>query len=207
MNKFAHSTLQKSPRVSQSPPNGFTLVELIIAAILLAVVGSAAGILSNVATRSIINTTTTANSSSAIDSDIAQIREIAERYTCCAGTCTSNPTTISTYISNGTCQGATNRDSTYYFPVSTTDASRTNADAFAALCTNTNGSILDQLVTDIGTYAPIATSLTPTGVTRNITKNLGNPPTNTLTITYSNTALATTSRIVTIRPTVADWCP
>ena len=164
--------------------HGFTLVELLISAAILAVAASMAGVLVTVSNRSIVASGQLSNASSAIESNIASIRALSESYTCCAGTCTTSPTASTSCIG---VQG----DSSYYFP-----QVAANVTAFGTLCTN--GNLTNALMTAIDGLGQ------PANVTRAAAVK-EDAVAHRLRITFSDANGI--SKVVEIVPTVAAWCP
>lgn len=163
---------------------GFTIIELVVSAVILALAASTAGVLVGVSNRSTITSREVAEASSAIESDIARIRTISESYTCCAGTCTSSPT------ASASCIGSLG-DSSYYFPQQLAGIT-----AFTTLCSN--GNLTNSLMTAIDSLPQ------PSGVTRaNSVKE--DAISHRLSITYS--AAGGVNKVLKIVPTVAGWCP
>ena len=95
--------------------DGFTMVEILVGVVLLAVVASGSAVLISVANRLLGTSTSQSNAQAAVDSDISRARKLAEDYTCCPGSCTADAATITTACAAGKCLGNVN-DSTYYFP-------------------------------------------------------------------------------------------
>ena len=140
---------------------------------------------------------------SLVDTDLARVRRLNDRYTCSSGTCTSL----------GTAELGNND----FFPAPTSTAADGNTaagNAFEALCNST--SLITQLVADIG-IAP--STLTAAGITYSIdTTNQGQQTisefgTNVVrnlhryTITYTNNSSGELLRRVTLVPTTVAWCP
>lgn len=171
-------------RFNSLPGRGFTIVELVVSALVFTLVASMAGVLIGVSSRSTQTTQQVAEASSAIESDVARVRALAESYTCCAGTCTSTPTASASCIGNL-------GDSSYYFPQQSAGVT-----AFTALCAN--GNLTNALMTSIDGLSQ------PTGVTRSaVVKE--DAAAHRLSITYS--ASNGVNKVVKIVPTVAGWCP
>lgn len=152
-----------------------------------------------------------------VDNDIAALEDLAYRYTCCPGTCTTNATTIA---ASATCKGLNGTGTPkvgteyYYFPYyAPTAASIPNITSVQNLCTN--GTLVSNLVTALKT-APLTTSnyaqagqqLTRTVVAED-PPTTGTPPADSsqshrVRITYTGNNL---SRSTIIVPMAARWCP
>ena len=131
---------------------------------------------------------------SLVDTDLARVRRLNDRYTCSSGTCTSL----------GTAELGKND----FFPAPTSTAADGNSaagNAFEALCnyTDPDKTLITQLVADIG-IAP--SPLTAAGITYSIdTANQGQL--HRYTITYTNSSSGELLRRVTLVPTTVAWCP
>jgi type II secretory pathway pseudopilin PulG len=184
-------------------PDGFTMVELLISSVLLvlALVGTA--VLFMESNRSSAATSSRYNQQALVDSDLARVRRLNDRYTCFSGTCTS--------------LGTVELGKNDFFPTPASMDLNGNSAAgngFEALCNST--SLITQLVSEIGT-TPAA--LTAAGITYAIdTNNQGQQTvsefgTNVVrnlhryTITYTDRSSGELLRRVTLVPTTVSWCP
>lgn len=179
-------------RVDQA---GFTLMEILIGVVMLAFVASGSAILITVANRMLGSSTSQNNAQAAIDSDTSRARKLAEDYTCCPGSCTSNVSTITAARSSGKCLGNAN-DSTYYFPQLAADIP-----TFTTACES--GTLTANLITAIQALGSLP------DVSRTVTVDDGDDLTShRIRLAYSGTGANTgISRIVKLVPTVAAWCP
>lgn len=135
-----------------------------------------------------------------VDTDLARVRRLNDRYTCASGTCTSL----------GTLELGKND----FFPAPTSTAADGNSAAgntFEALCKSTG--LITQLVADIG---PTPSGLTAAGISYAVvTDNQGEEEVGGVilsnlhryTITYSNSTSGEVLRRVTLVPTTVAWCP
>ena len=192
------------PRAGFAPDRastGFTLVELLVsvAIVALALVGIAGpwGIGSTAFQQSRVRN----NQEAAIDDDIAVMEDLAFRYTCCPGSCTTDSAVISAAL---TCKGVGGVGTPavgseyYYFPYyAPASSGLANVDAFA-------GSV-DQSPRD-GVYenglCHTTTDLVAADVTRSVV--VDDAALHRIRLTYTGTNL---SRVVLIVPAVAAWCP
>lgn len=190
-----------APRLSMdrrriaSGASGFTLVEILIGVGLLLLAASGSAMLITAA-NSMLGTSTSQNDAqAAIDSDISRARKLAEDYTCCPGSCTTDATLISAARSSGKCAGNVN-DSTYYFPQQAADV-----DTFSSACAN--GSITGNLIAAIQGQGAIS------GISRTVAVDDSSDPTShRIRISYSGSGGASgISRVIKLVPTVAAWCP
>ncbi|KEF41342.1 MAG: hypothetical protein ER33_11885 [Cyanobium sp. CACIAM 14] len=176
-----------------SPPGtGFTLVEILVGAVLLAIVGSLTALVFSVSNRSTVSSTAIANANAAIDTDVSRIKEVAERFTCCSGTCTADATAIATAVAAGTCAGSVG-DSTYYFPQ--------NPDTNTTATANFTSACASGLTTNLISQIPAASL--PAGISRAVQDD-GDATARRIRITYTGGGV---NRVVKIVPTVASWCP
>ncbi len=187
----------------QRPPEGFSLVELMVSSVLLVLALSGTSMLFMESNRSSATTTTRYQQQALVDRDLTRVRRLNDRYTCFSGTCTS--------------LGTVELGKNDFFPTPTSSAANGNSaagNAFEALCRSTG--LISQLVTDIGA-TPAA--LTAAGITYSINSaNQGQQTvsefgTNVVrnlhryTITYSNSSTGELLRRVTLVPTTVAWCP
>ena len=68
---------------------GFTLVELLISSVLLVVALTGTSVLFMESNRSSAAASTRYNQQALVDTDLARVRRLNDRYTCVSGTCTS----------------------------------------------------------------------------------------------------------------------
>lgn len=174
---------------------GFTLMEILVGVVLLALVSTGTASLISLANSNLSSSTSQNSSQAAIDSDISRARKLAEDYTCCPGSCTADPGTITTAKTAGRCAGNVN-DSTYYFPQQSNDIT-----AFTSACST--GTLTTNLITAIQSLGGLS------GVTRTVTNDDSADLTaHRIRITYSGSGRsAGINRVVKIVPTVAGWCP
>jgi len=148
---------------------------------------------------------------SLIDQDLAAIQALDRRFTCCTGSpCTATATTIAASTScrdwQGVAQGPGNEN--YYSPwqsntTGSNPADTTDMQNFRTACGN--GTIAS---TFEGLLPTLPSAEAPAGLTRSISRPSPNP-TNLLRITYTGTYSGSTvsSRVITLIPTAANWCP
>jgi prepilin-type N-terminal cleavage/methylation domain-containing protein len=174
---------------------GFSLVEILVSIAILGVLGAGVTIIFTGGNTALIGTRSTNQLEEAVDQDLARIKDIAFRMTCCSGSCTTesgrtSPCSIDPSTNTFYPPGKQN----YYFPDSTLDVGETAINAFTAKCNN--GTLVTDLISLIGN------ANLPSGISRQfITSDAAS---HRLTVTYSG---ATTSRSYTLVPTLAAWCP
>jgi type II secretory pathway pseudopilin PulG len=167
---------------------GFTLVEILLVAIVLStgLVGIAS--LSTIANRNQSNSLSEATRVNAIASDIAAIQRINDRYTCGSVTTTTGSCAIS----------SSDLSQSGYFPSNANG--QTN---FKNRCAYTPSNF--DLVTDLASNIPaLPAALTSAGVTRSIATNV-QAGIHRYTVTYAFGG--NTVRTLTLVPTAAQWCP
>jgi type II secretory pathway pseudopilin PulG len=174
----------KSQR-SMQQAGGFSLVEMMIAAVLM--------VIATIGTVGMFNYGISQNSSSrgkqeeqsAISEDVADIQRINDRYTC------SN---------EQSCAVATNDPGeNSYYPTGPSPSS-----PFNTACLK--GTLLDNLIDTI-TTTPTPTAFSRLGISRSVSVSIPSDGRyNRYTVTWSNRA-GTRLRQITLVPTVAGWCP
>jgi type II secretory pathway pseudopilin PulG len=211
-------------RPPHHPANGFSLPEVLIGAVLVALAISGAVALLTSGTLNRNRTGTTDRHAALIDADVANIQELARRYTWCSG---------SASFSGANCNGVGPGSEDYYFPdLDEATGEQCSADpfdntvpfdagctAFRNACLNTTappaGGLLGPLISQIPTDVP-APELADIGVPVNrrvpITRVVAvdNAAAHRLRITYTyNDGANPTAvrRVVTLVPPVANWCP
>ncbi len=181
--------------------HGFSLVEVIIATVLLAiVVGGTATILMS-ANRSSQRSGLLAETSAAIDTNIAMILKRAEEFTCCSGVCTADAATIA--AAGAKCTGSYG-DANYYFP---DPDNATDLGNFLSRCkpTSATDGLVGPLIDSItGGTNPIPA---PAGITRVIAADPddGSDYSNhRILITYTGAGM---TRAIKVTPSIGAWCP
>jgi prepilin-type N-terminal cleavage/methylation domain-containing protein len=192
----------------------FTLVEVLVATAVLAVVVSGAALALMSANRMSSLGTSRNRIEAMIDEDSNKLKDAANRYTYCSGAYTWD---------GATCNGVGPGDENYYFPSTTT--STTNAEDFARDCGDPTAdppipaTMVDSLVTAIeggdSTLALSAEAITA-GISRNAAVDDDDPVdgendddgeySHRIRVTYSATGLSSERRVLIIPP-VAAWCP
>jgi len=172
-------------RRSTQKAGGFSLVEMMIAAVLMVV--------ATIGTVGMFNYSISQNSSSrgkqeeqsAISEDLAEIQVINDRYTC------SNETSCSVSGSDPGENG--------YHPAGTSPST-----SFNAACLN--GTLLDNLIATI-TATATPSAFSRLGISRTVTRTVNSESRyNRYTVTWAKTG-GTRLRQITLVPTVAGWCP
>lgn len=208
---LARHARSSATRGSARGSEGFSLVEMVLAGSLMAVVigGTATALL--VANNSSSSQGGLSRVDSLIDQDLAAIQALDRQFTCCTGNpCTANATTISASDSCrdalGDAQGPGNEN--YYSPRQSDTTRRNPPDTtemvnFKAACGN--GTIASTFQSMLPT---LPTAEAPAGLSRSVSSPSPNP-TNLLRITYTGTISGSTvsTRVINVIPTAANWCP
>ncbi len=207
------ASLPSCHRHLRSQQRGFSTFEAILSpALVITVVTSSAATLT-LANSKIQLTRQQISLQQAIDFDLSNIKDLARKYTCCAGSCaTSPPTTGANAVgaADSACVTSDWRDDRYFFPNrdnanTSTIIADTNTPsepiAVDQLCSN-NALFLGPLETAIGQINQ--NSLSAAGGLRTIEYL----PAKTLKITYRDTNNNNRgSRVAYVRPVMADFCP
>ncbi|MEA5414893.1 type IV pilus modification PilV family protein [Synechococcus sp. BA-132 BA5] len=173
------------------PANGFSLVELMVASVLLVLSLTGTSVLFIESNRSSAAATLRYRQQALVDADLARVRRLNDRYTCSSGICTS--------------LGTKELGKNDFFPEPTSTAADGNSAAghsFEALCKSTG--LITQLVADIG---PTPSGLTAAGITYDPIDTTNQGGVHRYTITYTNSTSNEELRRVTLVPTTVAWCP
>jgi type II secretory pathway pseudopilin PulG len=176
-------------KVLHSKYSGFSLAELLVSAVIIGVLGVSVASVLNTGNSFFRSTRESNTLEQATDKDLAMIKDIAFRMTCCSGSCTTETDTQSPCSPN-TVPGNQN----YYFPSSALDTDETAIKAFETKCSN--GALVGELIKLIGSAD------LPIGITRSF--ETSDASSHRLTVIYQSSA---ENRAYTFVPTVAAWCP
>lgn len=193
-----HSPTEARPRDSCS--TGFTLIEILVATVVIAVaaIGTATTLMST--NRISLDSASRSQVESAIDEDVANIREAAYNYTYCSGAYT---------ITGATCNSVGPGQEDYYFPDSV--AQPTWATDFADDCND--GTLSNALISAINggsSSLNLSSAASGLGITRSTavldsTAGSNGEKSHDIRITYNYDGAV--ARRVLITPTAAAWCP
>ena len=200
-------------RPSRRAGAGFTIVESLVASVLVVMTMVSSATLVMIVNRRTISTRQLVEMQRRIDDNISQIRVLARRYTCCSGVCTTAiPTTVSTATppanQNAPCLTRDWRSSSYYYPAMDLTSTTT---PFPNTTTASEPRAVDQLCRNNDNFmTPFQTSvnavpidrLTAAGVTRT-TEIRDNK---ILRVIFTDTINDRVARQVYIRPTMASYC-
>jgi hypothetical protein len=162
------------------------LVEVLVSSMVLVTAFSMAASLSGITTRALRTTEDLTSLALAVTENIADINDLASRYTYCSGKAGFT-----------TCNGDTPGDATYYTPKN----NPTLMDDFQATCglSSFNSSLINEINT-----LPI-----PTGMNRIVSADANDLQARRFRVTFTSTAtgINTGERVEVILPNVASFCP
>lgn len=190
------------PPASRRPragPSGFSLVEALVAMVVLAV--ALAG--STVALRSItglLGRSGQLNANSlAVDNDISEIKRLASLYSACLVPTGSIPSGASA----GCNRGLTPNQAAYFFPVDP-GVNEANITAFFAACnsTSTSSHITQGFITAIGQLPPVGAGVSRTSVAREAPSD---PKNHNVIVRYA-AADGSIQRVIKVVPVLSAWC-
>lgn len=230
--RWAGPTRVGRERLRRSPQAGFTLVELVVAVVVLTTGFAMAALTNSTTLRTMIRDLILSDQESLIDEDLAQIRQMAEAYTWCSGE-------GSLTASGPTCASSTPLAKNYYFPHNPPGPDddyipppvTTAMENFAAACNNKT--LTQNLISAINSIGVTPTQPAPpdltlpssnTGSQEEVairrTAALANPDAasqlgvglqpHVIRISYRKVRGSTmepVERDVDILPPVAAWCP
>jgi prepilin-type N-terminal cleavage/methylation domain-containing protein len=183
-----------SPATGCSPATGFTLVELLVAAVVMVLASAGGSALFNQATRQAAQIRLNLEQQVAIASDLSAILELNDRYSCATGSCSA------TLPANPAAEPPPNQDQ--YAPSDPDDPGHTPT--FRQRCL---AGLLTSLLATLGSN----TTLPGTTIQRTVVLDPANSvggasvPPHRYLVTWRQGA--TTLRQVQLVPTVAAWCP
>lgn len=198
-----------------SLPSGFTLIELMVAIAVTAIVVSGTALTWLTATRSSRKGGIDVQLDGLIDEDIARIQDLSNRFTCCPGTCTSDPDAIAAAVTAGDCSTSAAQNEDYYAPRQTNSATdRVAMRNFRALCRNPGGPA-DAFIAEINNtdrgVPSVPSHQSPLSLRRTEGPSISDAASNRIRIQYEGTDLTSGNvlvrRVVELIPRVANWCP
>lgn len=184
------------------PANGFSLVEVVVSAAITGLVILGVANLWGLSSQMFQSLRQRNSQEALIEEDIAAMEDLAYRYTCCSGSCTTDPAAVE---AAATCKGEEGQGTPavgtefYYFPYySRTDTARANVTTLGALCTN--GTLVTALANQMAS-APKSQAFTDQGLSRSVVVDNGSL--HRVRVDYTGTNLQRSTMVV---PTAARWC-
>lgn len=186
------------------PPNGFSLVEVVVSAAITGLVILGVANLWGQSSKVFQQLRQRNSQEALIEEDVATMEDLAYRYTCCPGSCTTTSSIVGT---SPTCMGEEGNGTPaigteyYYFPYYSNTATNTpNIDAFKDLCKN--GTLVTELANQMAA-APKSKAFTDRGLTRTVKVDENDKSLHRVRIDYTGTNLQRSTMVV---PTAARWC-
>jgi type II secretory pathway pseudopilin PulG len=200
---------------------GFTIVEPLVLLVMLLIVTAGTSLMIGSVNRNSVNARQQIKVNEDIESDIAVVRGVADRLTCCSGTCVVATINAGTGLANfpsvdsgtATSSCATNnpRSSAFFFPTrddtTTTgpiapSTSAREPDVVTELCANntTTSRVMTPLLTAVNALPnPLAA--------QNIIRDVSIQPNKVLRVIYRETVPANRDlRLISIVPPMANFC-
>lgn len=183
--------------LAPAPPQpGFTLVELLVGSILLLIAGSGAALIVSSSANPLQTSRRIDRLEALIDDDIAAVREISSRFSCCSGACG---------LSTTGCLAAAAGDDRFYFPLATDASPPAFLEGTNGLCNN--GGVGNAFVTTITASAAPSAAFTAAGLSRAVARADASDGRNHLVrLTYTAPANTGAGRVVYVLPPAASWC-
>ena len=184
-------------RLRRHSPNnnggGFSLVEVIVSVVLLAVFTVAIMSVFNSSISTMRSSTELDATAAAISADLAVIERMNDYYSCPTGSCSVGN------LSNAP-------PNKYEYAPSASDAAASTA--FLALCTNNPANLSVELVNTIGASATITANngISPIAISRTAKLHPDNGVNRYLYIVEWTPPMGAKRQII-LSPTVAQWCP
>ena len=178
---------------------GASLIELVIASVVLLLVAAGVVPLYSRATQDYRTARKSLDQQNSLDADFAEIRRLGERFSWCSGS-----GSISVSVS-GTCTDATVGSSAYYVPRRSDPTTRIKTIQFAEFETacSTATATIDRLTTNL--VSAINAVAAPAGLARTV--SLDDGPAHRLRIQYRQTSDNSLVSTLIYTPPVATWCP
>lgn len=212
---YATTDSRRFVQLRRPRSRGFTIIESLIMAVLLAVAVSGSAVMLISINRSNSASTTLTNADEDIDSDLAAIRRTSDLLTCCAGFCQIGPPST---FGTATSSCATNdpTDDRYFFPQrddTTTTGNITGTstpnEATAADTWCSSAAFMTPLQTAVNAIASsgVDTASSPNAAA-NVRRSTTIPDVNMplLRVTYTYKPNNRTIRVVNVMPPMAQFC-
>jgi prepilin-type N-terminal cleavage/methylation domain-containing protein len=182
------ATLQSTrAQILEHKHSGFTLVELLVSTVIISIILGGLIIFPQIIGRGSQQSQRQNTGQSAIDSDLARLRTLANNFSCCSGTCTTS-------LSPSPCNSKTPGQEDFYIPTAGSTAETT----FNTACNA--GTLASTLQTSLNSQSPA-----PAIISRAISVNSGDAVAHRLRVSYS--APGNVERVAILVPTAAAFCP
>lgn len=195
------------PQQSFSNDSGFTTLESLIVLVLIGIAAAGSTAMFTVALRGLQGTRQTYAAQAAIEANKAQIDDLARKFTCCSGICTTTSPTSTTSGPSKACATTSPNDDRYYFPQLDDPTTTTNfpgtttpsePNAVDQLCDNTNNTVfLTPLKTAIDGLAQ------PSPATRSSAQILSYKM---LRVDFTDPSAGIVVRSIYVKPRMANFC-
>jgi prepilin-type N-terminal cleavage/methylation domain-containing protein len=199
-----------STKIMVTNSQGFTLVEMLVSAVILATAMSAVALLQNTGSRSLNTQALSTSLNALIDQDLARIQALDRQFSCCTGNpCTADQAAIAASSScrdssgNSTSPGG----NSFYSPRVLDSQQQVRPDtaemaAFRTACSNGG------IASGLSSLLP-SVSAPSSPATLNRAVAVADPASNLLQLTYNGSISGNTviTRVVNLIPTAAAWCP
>jgi type II secretory pathway pseudopilin PulG len=203
--------------------DGFTIVEILVMTIVLALAAGASALVLNSASRMATSHRIQVAMNENIESYLAQASALGDSYTCCSGSCTTTPPALAATQAGGdtTSSCATNnpRDDRYFFPIQD-DPDTTTALFGLNTCTVAGSAVActrePDAVTEVCKDANVNLLLGPLEaaidnplilpVPANTTVATTIQPSKTIRITVTDTVNSRVARVFDLYPPMARFC-
>jgi len=214
--------VQPTQNQPSSEVDGFTLIEVLIMTVVIAVLAGGSALVLNSAGRMATSQRLQIAQNKAIESYIAQASALGDSYTCCSGVCTTTrPLQTATQDGGDTtssCATENPRDDRYFFPYKDDPDTTT---ALFGLSTCTVGGFPNQpcsrepdAVTEVCKVAnvnlllgPLETAIDSLAFPTNTTVATSIQSTKTIRITITDTINNRVTRVFDLYPPMARFCP
>jgi type II secretory pathway pseudopilin PulG len=197
-----HRRFRTQPLLSRAAAGGFTIVEPLILAILLSIVVSGTAVVLTSINRSLVESRRLVTMNEDIDSNLAEIKLLSSRLTCCSSVCT---VTLLTATST-TCATITPTDSRYFFPQADNPAT-TATIAGTNPATADERAAVDQLCASRAFMTPLLTAVNATPLPVGVTRDSSIQANSTIRVIYTDTVNSRVTRVANVTPAMARWCP
>jgi prepilin-type N-terminal cleavage/methylation domain-containing protein len=179
------TTTNTRARILELKPSGFSLVELLVSTVVISIILGGLITLPQIIGRGSQQTQRQNAGQSAIDSDLSQLRTLANNFSCCSGSCTTS-------LSPSPCNGNNPGQANFYIPAVNSPAETT----FRTACNA--GTLASSLRTTLNSQ-----TLDPAITSRTVVVDSASA--HRLRVTY--TLPGNVERLAILVPTAAAFCP